>query len=90
MAQRDKKEARLRSIPADFTWDDLVSVLKANGFVRADSSGGSHRVYHNEEFDLTLDLVKPHPGNEVKRYLLRNIVVVLDDLKDLKELADND
>lgn len=80
VSQADKLLARLRSIPADFTWPELVRVLKQAGFSETSDKGGSYRTFVSPT-GLKIFCHRPHPGNIVKKYLLREIVRKLDELE---------
>lgn len=80
MAQIDKLITRMRTIPADFRWDELVKVLKHLGFKQQQNSptGGSRRCFiHHADPSLVISLHEPHPRPVVKRYALRETVKLL-------------
>lgn len=74
MTKRDKLVARFLSSPADFTWKELIRMLEEFGY-RADSkgrtSGSRVRFAHNDHPPINLH--KPHPGNIVRGYILRQL-----------------
>lgn len=76
MSQIDKLKARLCSKPKDFTWDELIKILVAEGFeeLKTGKTGGSRRKFYNEQTKEILDLHKPHPGNILKRYQLDDVI----------------
>ena len=79
MAKRNKLLNRLRQRPRDFTWDELVRLLGRLGFEAVKSgktSGSRHRFVHSTS-GLTISLHKPHPGNELKRYQLDQLLEFL-------------
>jgi len=76
MSKIDKLIARLKTIPKDFTWDELVKVLKYYGYEelsKKGKTGGSRRKFVNQEKDI-ISLHKPHPGNIVKQYALKQVL----------------
>ena len=83
MTKREKRLAALTRF-ADHgqgavRWQDLVAVLEDMGFT-ADKSGGSHFTFINLESpgrDAISAVVKPHPQNEVKRYVAKKMVKFL-------------
>jgi predicted RNA binding protein YcfA (HicA-like mRNA interferase family) len=82
MSKKEKLENKLRTIPADFKWNDLVTVLERRGFKRIDDKGSSHRTFYHEESQILIDnLVRPHPSNTVKRYILRKVVTAIEELE---------
>jgi predicted RNA binding protein YcfA (HicA-like mRNA interferase family) len=79
MSQFTKLQARLQSIPADFTWHELTAVLQGLGFAESSEKGGSYRTFTNAH-GHKIFLHKPHPGNVVRRYALRAVVEKLKEL----------
>lgn len=74
MARRDRLLARFERFPADFTWDELIRLLRAFGYeqARIGRTGGS-RVRFVREGHPPINLHRPHPDNVVKRYQLRQV-----------------
>lgn len=77
MSKSEKLLERLKSVPADFTWNELVVVLSSFGYSEC-SGDGSRRFFLNKDSGHKIRLHKPHPGIIVKKYALRQ---VLDSLK---------
>ena len=77
MGKREKLIARLKTVPADFTWQDLNAMLKALGYKEVQGSG-SRVKFDNGKADQMINLHKPHPGNIVKRYALRQLIEKLE------------
>lgn len=71
MSQVQKLRERFISIPADFTWDEMVSLLEGLNFEET-SGNGSRRKFKLENVGKIL-LHKPHPGNIVPKYALRQV-----------------
>lgn len=78
MSKADKLIARLLSLPKDFTWEELSTVLKYFGYseISTGKTGGSRRKFVNEQKSV-ISLHKPHPGNIVKRYALEIVITAL-------------
>lgn len=78
MSRRDKLVVRLRGKPKDFTWDEPARLLEGLGYSEAASSktGGSRRRFLHATAP-TIALHKPHPGNIVKMYVIRDVLRVL-------------
>ncbi len=78
MSRRDKLVSRLRGKPKDFTWDELVRLLKWVGYNEtvAGKTGGSRRRFLHATAP-TIALHKPHPGNIVKMYVIKDVLRVL-------------
>ena len=75
MSKLDKLVARLLSQPTDFTWDELLRLLRALGYreLAAGKTGGSRRAFGNEAGTL-IRLHQPHPGNVLKQYQLKQLI----------------
>jgi hypothetical protein len=98
LAKSDKALERLKSIPKDFTWNELVSILKRLGYrLQNSSGGGSARRFVNELTKHKILLHEPHPTNVVKKYALRQVVeslqgagVIDREIEELRENEDED
>lgn len=77
MGKREKLIAKLKNVPADFTWQDLKALLKAVGYQEIQGSG-SRVKFDNGNADQMINLRRPHPGNIVKRYALRQLIEKLE------------
>ena len=77
MGKREKLVARLKTVPADFTWQDLTALLKTLGYQKVQGSG-SRVKFNNGNADQMINLHKPHPGNIIKRYALRQLIEKLE------------
>ena len=82
MSKVDKLRARLNSLPKDFTWDELVSLMSAKGFVVL-TGKGSRRKFYNEKANRVATVHEPHPSSIVKQYALKEIKALLDELEGL-------
>lgn len=78
MSRREKLVARLKSRPRDFTWDELIRLLRGLGYREAATgkTGGSRRRFVHATAP-TIALHKPHPGNIVKMYVIDELLRVL-------------
>jgi hypothetical protein len=75
MSTRDKLIERFKSLPSDFTWDELVRLFGQLGY-SPDNKGktsGSRVVFVNNEADVSFTLHKPHPANVIKRSSMKKI-----------------
>jgi len=72
MTRADKLRSRAASVPADFTWHELISLLSTYGFIEFSDKGGSYRCFRTAA-GLKIFVHKPHPGNIVKKYLLLKV-----------------
>lgn len=75
MSKVDKLIIKLKSKPKDFTWDEMVKVLKYFGFEQLPQgkTGGSRRKFVNDE-KLIISLHEPHPQKVLKSYQLEIII----------------
>lgn len=79
MTRREKLIKRFLSIPKDFTWEELVTLLSGFGFEEVSTTGktgGSRRRFLNDG-GVIITLHKPHPQNILKRYQIEQIIKIL-------------
>lgn len=81
-AKDDKAVARLKSLPVDFTWGELSSLLKGLGFEERQGSGS--RVKFVGPDKTIISLHKPHPRSEVRRCYRRDVVATLKEAQLIK------
>ncbi len=81
MTTRKKLTERFKSFPSDFTFDELVRVFASVGFIM-DNKGttSGSRVRFRKGF-FVYCLHRPHPGNIVKRGVLKDVYTYLNNLK---------
>lgn len=91
MSKKDKLEEKFFKNPINKTleWSELVKLLNQHGFEAFPARGGSSKVkFYNKEFDIFVSFHKPHPGNILKEYVVketREIISTKNALKALKE-----
>lgn len=75
MRKKEKLIDRFLSVPADFTWDELLKVLSTFGYkeMKSGKTSGSGRKFNDINNNLIL-LHKPHPAKIVKKYAIRQII----------------
>ncbi|MCF8347117.1 MAG: type II toxin-antitoxin system HicA family toxin [Bacteroidales bacterium] len=73
MTKQDKLLNRFVSRPADFTYNELIRLLRGFGYEGLQGSG-SRVVFRNEELKHKIKLHKPHPGHILKRYQIDLII----------------
>lgn len=73
MNKKDKLLKRFCSSPKDFTFDELEALFRNFGFVKGNkgATSGSRVEFVNEELNLTYIVHKPHPGNIIKGYVMK-------------------
>ena len=86
MSRTEKLVLRLLSLPKDFTWEELTKLLALFGYaeIRKGKTGGSRRKFADDKKHI-ISLHKPHPGNIVKDYALRQIITHLIDKGHIKD-----
>ncbi|MDP4030537.1 MAG: type II toxin-antitoxin system HicA family toxin [Gallionella sp.] len=75
MGKHEKLLARLKSRPKDFTFQELATLLSGLGYrlcTQGRSSGSAVRFVHSEYAPISLH--KPHPSNELKRYVIEVVI----------------
>ena len=79
MSSKDKLIARFLTLPSDFTFDELERLLAILGYTKSNKGKTSgSRVIFKDKNGCPIMLHKPHPGNIVKVYAVRQ---VLDELQ---------
>lgn len=80
MGTREKLRERFLKMPSDFTFDELQRLLEGFGYERSNKgrTSGSRLIFKNGD-KRPIMLHKPHPGNIVKEYAMKQ---VLDDLRE--------
>ena len=75
MSKYEKLLLRLLSVPSDFTWEELISLLAKYGYeeLKKGKTGGSRRKLADKTNNIII-LHKPHPGNIVKQYAIRQVI----------------
>ena len=79
MGTKEKLRERFMKMPSDFTFDEMQQLLAGYGYALGNKghTSGSKIIFKNGN-KRPIMLHKPHPGNIVKRYAMRQ---VLDELK---------
>jgi hypothetical protein len=76
MSKNNKLIIRLLSLPKDFTYNELKTLLLSFGYEEIQGAGS--RVCFSRE-NHKIKLHKPHPDNRLRRYQL---VLIIDELID--------
>lgn len=83
MSQLEKQKQKVfykSPTPKNVKWKDLVNLLKKLGYQEVNPNGGSHTAFYNAELDhMLVALPRPHPGNEVKAYVIERVKKDLED-----------
>ncbi len=80
MGTKEKIRDRCLKMPSDFTFDEMQRLLEGFGYEKSNKgkTSGSRIIFKNGA-KRPIMLHKPHPGNIVKEYAMKQ---VLEDLKD--------
>lgn len=75
MGTKDKLIDRFTSQPSDFTFDELEKLLKHFGYEKSNKgkTSGSRVVYKNTD-KRPIMIHKPHPGNIIKLYAMKQVL----------------
>lgn len=78
MSRHDKLIKRFLSHPADFAWDELISLLAGYGYApaKAGKTGGSRVRFIHEALEPII-LHRPHPTRVLKQYQLEQVEEIL-------------
>ena len=80
MGTKEKLRERFLKMPSDFTFDEMQRLLEGYGYERGNKghTSGSRIIFKNGD-NRPIMLHKPHPGNILKSYAMKQ---VYDDLKE--------
>lgn len=76
MSKIDKLKKRFLSKPKDFTYDELLTLLKGLGYEESNKgkTSGSRVSFIHKETKHIITLHKPHPSNILKAYQVNQIL----------------
>lgn len=79
MGRKDKLIQRLKCKPRDFTFDEAESLLEYFNYERSDKGRTSgSRVMFKSQTHPPILLHKPHPGNELPLYQVKQLLAALE------------
>ena len=81
MGKQDRLKNKLLSNPKTFLWSDLCIVMKNAGFEMI-KNGGSRRKFINKQTNQFVSWHEPHPGNEVKKYVIKEAIRLIKECED--------
>lgn len=75
MGTKEKFIERFKNQPKDFTFDEMEKLLFIFGYVKSDKgkTSGSRVIYKNGN-KRPIMLHKPHPGNIIKSYAMKQVL----------------
>lgn len=81
MSKKEKLKRRIKSLPKDFTFSELVTLMGMLGFQLHDKgrTSGSRVMFRNPATDEKITIHKPHPDSVLKSRTLKDIVDILTD-----------
>lgn len=76
MNKKDKLVKRFKTLPRDFTFEEVVTLFQGYGFELANkgATSGSRVKFYNEADQTAYIMHKPHPSNIIKGYAMRDIL----------------
>lgn len=72
MSKLEKLLEKMGNHKATWTWQELCSLLGKLGYTQEEGDGSRVKFDNGNATDL-INLHKPHPGNEVKAYVIRQV-----------------
>ncbi|MFM2015744.1 MAG: hypothetical protein RIQ51_1234 [Bacteroidota bacterium] len=75
MTKKDKLLERFLSMPKDFSYQELKTLLSGLGYEEhhLGKTSGSRVLFFNDKIGHEIKIHKPHPGNIIKPYLMKYI-----------------
>ena len=76
MNKKEKLIKRFRTLPKDFTFEEVETLFQIHGFslVNKGSTSGSRIKFYNEKDKNSFIMHKPHPSNIIKGYMMKDIL----------------
>ena len=77
MSKKQKSLEKFLRVPTpkDFSWDELVTLMKQLGFDLDESGGGSHKHFVlRADSDKVIDTYRPHPNGILYSWQIKEIV----------------
>ena len=82
MSKKDKLLKKFLHVPIkkDLTFSELETLLITLGYVKLEGNGSAVKFF-NKEKDSLINLHKPHPNDELKVYLVKQIQEKLQEIQ---------
>ena len=76
MNKKEKLIKRFRTLPKDFTFEEVEALFYGCGFTLENkgATSGSRVKFYNEKDQNSYIMHKPHPSNIIKGYMMRDIL----------------
>jgi len=79
MSRADRLIQEFKACQGPYPYKDLARLLGILGFVDKTSNGGSGRKFVHQKTRKIIRFHEPHPGNEIKPYLVRQVRELLEE-----------
>jgi hypothetical protein len=78
MGKKEKLILKLKSVPKDFTYLEMQTILNSLGFRKSKSgkTGGSRVTFIKDNVPIILH--KPHPRKELPEYQIKQVLEILE------------
>lgn len=73
MSKHEELLAKLLNKQAGFSWQELVALLSSMGYRQLQGDGSRVKFDYGNPHAM-INLHKPHPGNELKAYVKRQVI----------------
>lgn len=73
MSKIEKLICKLLNTNGSFTWDELTSLLAKLGYSLQQGSGSRVKFDNGNPAEM-INLHRPHPGNELKKYVREQVI----------------
>lgn len=85
-----KSEKLLKKLLADptpvtFTYQELVKLLSSFGYMSSERGSGSRVCFYHPKTKAVYYMHKPHPGNELKKYQVVQIIEFIREQGDIDD-----
>ncbi|MFZ1567755.1 MAG: type II toxin-antitoxin system HicA family toxin [Thiolinea sp.] len=72
VTKREKLLEKIRNVDSKWTWNELCALLVKLGYTQEEGAGSRVKFDNGNALDL-INLHRPHPSNEVKAYVIRQV-----------------
>lgn len=79
MGKKEKLIAKLKTVPKDFTFEEMQSLLLFLGFEMSNKGKTSGSRVKFIRADIPIILHKPHPRKELLEYQVKQILAILEE-----------
>ena len=92
MSKEEKMIERLKACPSDYTYSEAKALANRFGYVEKNkgSTSGSRVLFYREKDEKKIMLHKPHPGDIMKGYAVKQLLDKFKENGDSKEKGEID